>query len=1157
LKCNTAGNYIITAEADLVAADGHTTQVSASVQKFIYASTIYAFDDLYISQIPQLASVGNLFPIEVSADTDYDRINITQVEITREGAPTNNCSFFINNALKSCENGVCYNLGYLDKKENSLLFYNTFEFSCSVPGVYGFKFTGLLYTDNQEIKKETDTNYIFITESNFSLDPPIAQPTPGFYPAGQEIRLILPESAPTGAIIRYTIDGSEVTPSSNQYFSPIPISNDLLIRARAYHEQNQSCEALFRYDIVGGQIYFNSLSVFSYDLAYEKNQSFPLIVSADTNSAFVNLEKVEITKGGAPTNSCSFLKSGSRPVICENGVCENLGFLSNFDYFSGYYESFLFTCDSAGSYDFNFTGTLDFGDGTSVSHSAQITIEVLEPTYYLAPPIANPGSGIYPAGTKITLSLKDSLPGAYIRYTTNGSDVSSGSSRYRSPIVLNSDMVLKAKTFLDTQSSEQVEHNYYLPYEPYFENLQITNMPSLSGRFIPFNIEVTAQTDMPIVYISEVEILDSSDQPTSACSYRGVSGGKFLNIPCENGSCQDLGFLSDLAAANSYKNTFVFSCSDAGTYKFRFKGDLLNISHWSNQEQINIIAYAYSCAVDDPIPGEIWCLEDLYNMYNTSIPGYSSTTLYSYPSITYILMRDLDFENVSHYREVSNKTNWTTGEGWTPLNTIFGSVGKNSFAFFEGNDKNIINLYINRPDSQNPNGSSKPVGFFKNVYNNVRNLNLIDVNIVGNSSVGALGGHAVFCRNVENINITGKITGENKVGGVFGEYFAPPFNVYQGPADINLFNWNSNIIVDGFDSVGGIIGKYSYYDSYHPPSTVGVPIFNNINSTGEIFSDYLNVGGVFGEVVGPNKTIFLKECSFDGNIYSEHTGDGARIGGLIGRLAAAAIIDSCEFNGFIFGNGVGGNGSSGTGGLIGDFYGGHIVNSKASGGVINPLSDFVGGLVGNTGYSFYFGFIEKSYSDINLLGANYVGGIIAEAYGFDINECFSLGSVSGKDKVGGLIGELGYGKIFNSYSLGDVFRVVSGEGQHIAGFMGSHGSTYNVINSYSIGRVIYLDETSPTDKGFSGDVIHRYAWSYHPFSYGAGCYWDMDASQQTSTSVYPTYPNTPPVIGKPTVHMKDQSTFTTWDFTNIWNIDPSGTINNGYPYLRNNPPPEN
>jgi len=39
--------------------------------------------------------------------------------------------------------------------------------------------------------------------------------------------------------------------------------------------------------------------------------------------------------------------------------------------------------------------------------------------------------------------------------------------------------------------------------------------------------------------------------------------------------------------------------------------------------------------------------------------------------------------------------------------------------------------------------------------------------------------------------------------------------------------------------------------------------------------------------------------------------------------------------------------------------------------------------------------------------------------------------------------------------------------------------------------------------------------------------------------------------------MKEVSNFGGWDFTNIWNIDPSGIINNGYPYLRNNPPPEN
>ena len=47
--------------------------------------------------------------------------------------------------------------------------------------------------------------------------------------------------------------------------------------------------------------------------------------------------------------------------------------------------------------------------------------------------------------------------------------------------------------------------------------------------------------------------------------------------------------------------------------------------------------------------------------------------------------------------------------------------------------------------------------------------------------------------------------------------------------------------------------------------------------------------------------------------------------------------------------------------------------------------------------------------------------------------------------------------------------------------------------------------------------------------------------------------------GKTTAQMKTLATFTdtattglstSWDFNSIWNIDTSGTINDGYPYLR-------
>jgi len=65
-----------------------------------------------------------------------------------------------------------------------------------------------------------------------------------------------------------------VTSVSPPYTYEIEISSDLLIRARVFNGSSYSDEAFFNYDVVGGLIYFNSLSVYSYDLAYEKNQPF-------------------------------------------------------------------------------------------------------------------------------------------------------------------------------------------------------------------------------------------------------------------------------------------------------------------------------------------------------------------------------------------------------------------------------------------------------------------------------------------------------------------------------------------------------------------------------------------------------------------------------------------------------------------------------------------------------------------------------------------------------------------------------------------------------------------------------------------------------------------------------------------------------------------
>ena len=161
-----------------------------------------------------------------------------------------------------------------------------------------------------------------------------------------------------------------------------------------------------------------------------------------------------------------------------------------------------------------------------------------------------------------------------------------------------------------------------------------------------------------------------------------------------------------------------------------------------------------------------------------------------------------------------------------------------------------------------------------------------------------------------------------------------------------------------------------------------------------------------------------------------------------------------------------------------------------------------------------------------------------------ISFSYSTGDVLLNDNSGsvggGFVGQnLSESKISNCYSLGNVKRVLGN--LHLLGGFGGQDVTIpdtdSISKSYSIGKVIYENETSPANKGFlaSGSIVE--------IDY---CYWDTENSEQNTSAGGGT--------GLTTEQMKISDNFTNWDFSNIWEIDSTGTINNGYPYLRNNPP---
>ncbi len=60
------------------------------------------------------------------------------------------------------------------------------------------------------------------------------------------------------------------------------------------------------------------------------------------------------------------------------------------------------------------------------------------------------------------------------------------------------------------------------------------------------------------------------------------------------------------------------------------------------------------------------------------------------------------------------------------------------------------------------------------------------------------------------------------------------------------------------------------------------------------------------------------------------------------------------------------------------------------------------------------------------------------------------------------------------------------------------------------------------------------------------CYWDIESSNESNMCGDITIGNCDDSYGKTTTEMMRQSTFTDWDFINVWNIGENQT----YPYLR-------
>lgn len=377
------------------------------------------------------------------------------------------------------------------------------------------------------------------------------------------------------------------------------------------------------------------------------------------------------------------------------------------------------------------------------------------------------------------------------------------------------------------------------------------------------------------------------------------------------------------------------------------------------------------------------------------------------------LMTDLDFDTNGDGVLNEQDEYWNEGKGWLPIGYMSDDyVRPISDFFFQGNRKTIHNLFIDRY-------TKAYTGLFAYVdQGKILQLKLDGhLNRVRGGKYTGLVVGRMFDGHLQHITAKGAVMSVHaNVGGLVG-----------GMDATYLRNSSVEADVTGASSVGGLVG--------------------NAASSGNTMS----------------------ECHFKGSV------DGTSgVGGLLG--IGQSIIDFCDSDALL-------NGDNSVGGLVGRAEGSneplvngtYITNSVARGRVFGHKK--LGGIIGE---NFLGSVLDGVVTTVDVEAeadttdnewGSQIGGAIGYDHSAELSNVYVLGSVVGRDKVGGLLGETVHRNvtISNALVLGKITLLTEpalndGNGT-VGGILGTPYFTGSITSTYWA-----TDSTGVNHSGFDADT---------------------------------------------------------------------------------------
>ena len=194
-------------------------------------------------------------------------------------------------------------------------------------------------------------------------------------------------------------------------------------------------------------------------------------------------------------------------------------------------------------------------------------------------------------------------------------------------------------------------------------------------------------------------------------------------------------------------------------------------------------------------------------------------------------------------------------------------------------------------------------------------------------------------------------------------------------------------------------------------------------------------------------------------------------GAIVGNSTSGANIENCYSSGYIeIDEGADGWGGSIVGGIIGELYGGRIVNCVSE--TVVKGDSYVGGIVGkicksynDTAKEYMDITVENCHNTADIYGNQDVGGVVGSSsvgttgnLGL-VKNCYNTGNIRSfgnrSNHIGGVIGRVENVKVVNCYNTGNITDIVEANANNIGGIAGivDLWKDTEIIDCYNTGNI--------------------------------------------------------------------------------------------------------